>query len=158
MSDSFNESVTFKLDKQHFQECFEQSSAPTQTKDYQKANILFVIGSILFILSPAMWHASLFIVALAFVEFLSIRYKKAWWVWRQQLSKAANNSVSIRIDEHGITTTSQYVNQQILWCDIKSLKKTTKGILVSHQGGMSYLSDAHFSKEAIAYILQRELT
>jgi hypothetical protein len=154
MSDSFSESVTFTLNKQHFQECFEQSSTPIEPKNYRKAIILCIIGSALFLLSPEIWHASLFIVALSIVEFLSIRYKKAWWVWRQLLSKASNNSVSVRVDEHGITTESQYVNHQILWDDVKSIKKTAQGILVVHAGGMSYLSDSHFSEECITYILE----
>jgi hypothetical protein len=154
MSDSFSETVTFILSKHYFQECFDQSSPAAVPKDYLKAGILCLIGSVLFLLSPTIWHASLFIVALSFVEFLSVRYKKAWWVWRQLLSKASNNPVDVRIDEHGITTTSQYVNHQILWTNIKSLDTTEKGILVSHPGGVSYLSDSHFSKQCVAYILE----
>ena len=39
MKQPFNQSITFKLDKAHFQECYEQSAPPIEPKNYIKAAI-----------------------------------------------------------------------------------------------------------------------
>ncbi len=153
MNQSFNQSVTFKLDKAHYQECFEQSASPVQTKDYRKAAILGAIGVGLFFVEAEHYYIPFFIFCLAVVELLSVKYRQTWWVWRQLLSKAAMGSVKLTIDEKGITTESKHVNTHLDWNDIKAIEETEKGLLLRHQGGVNYLSNSHLGEEIVEFIL-----
>jgi len=155
MSQPFSQSVTFKLDKAHFQECFEQSAPPVSNKDYTKSAILAVAGVGLFFVEAEHYYFPFFLFCLAILEIFSIRHRQTWWVWRQLMGKAANGSVTIIIDEKGMTTTSAEVNAQLNWCDVISIKQTHKGFLLKHQGGVNYLSSSHFGKEVIEFILSQ---
>ena len=155
MNQSFNQSVNFKLDKAHFQECFEQSAPPVQTKDYFKAVILVVASIGLFFVEADHYYIPFFLFCLAVLELFSIRYRQTWWVWRQLMSKAANGQVKMTVDEKGITTVSEQVNSQILWHDINTIEQTKKGLLLRHKEGVNYISSNHLGEEVVAFILKQ---
>jgi hypothetical protein len=82
MQQSQEQSITYKLDKAHFQECFEQSAPPVDKKDYLKATILGGLGIALFFVEAEHYYIPFFIFCLAVVELLSVKYRQTWWVWR----------------------------------------------------------------------------
>lgn len=155
MSQPFNQSVTFTLDKAHFNECFEQSAPPVQTKDYTKAAIFGVLAVALIFVEAEHYYVPFFLFCLAILELFSIQYRQTWWVWRQLLGKSANGQVKLTIDEKGITTESVHVNSQILWRNVNTIEQTQKGLLLKHQGGVNYLSNSHFNEETIRFILEQ---
>lgn len=155
MSQPFNQSVNFRLDKAHFQECFEQSASPVKTKDYYKAAILGVVSIGIFFVEAEHYYIPFFLLGLAVLELFSIKYRQTWWVWRQLMSKAANGAVKMTVDEKGITTVSEQVNSQILWHDINAIEQTKKGLLLSHKDGVNYLSNNHLGEEIVAFILKQ---
>ena len=155
LSQPFSQSVTFKLDKAHFQECYEQSAPPVQSKDYTKAIIFAVVGVSLFFVEAEHYYFPFFLFCLAILEVFSIKYRETWWIWRQLMSKAANGRVTIIVDEEGITTASEQVNSQINWVDVDSIEQTNRGILLKHQSGVNYISCSHLSEETINFILSQ---
>ena len=153
MSQPFSQSVTFKLDKAHFQECFEQSAPAVQNKDYRKSAILGVMGVGLFFVEAEHYYFPFFLFCLAVLEVISVRHRQTWWVWRQLLGKSAYGSVTIIVDEKGITTASEYVNTHIDWNDVNAIEQTEKGILLRHQAGVNYLSSNHLNEAIVEFIL-----
>ncbi|MEE9303676.1 MAG: YcxB family protein [Thiotrichaceae bacterium] len=155
MSQAFNQTVTFKLDKAHFQECFEQSALRVQKKDYAKAAIFGVVSIGLFFVEAEHYYLPFFIFCLAILEVFSVQYRQTWWVWRQLMSKAANGPVKLIFDEKGITTESEQVNTQLDWNDVNDIEQTEKGLLLRHQGGVNYLSNSYLGKEVVEFILRQ---
>jgi hypothetical protein len=155
MSQPFNQSVTFKLDKAHFQECFEQSASPVQNKDYAKAAIFAVVGIGLFFIEAEHYYFPLFLIALGVLEIFSVKYRQTWWVWRQLMSKAAYSSVEILVGEKGITTKSEQVNTHIDWKDVNAIEQTEKGLLLRHQAGVNYISNSHLNNEIVEFVLKQ---
>ena len=154
MSEPFSQSTTFTLDKAHFVECFEQSAPAIQSKDYRKAIFIGLIGIALLFVKSDNYYIAYFLIALGIIEVFSVQNRKAWWVWRQLLSKAANNSVTLTIDEKGINTESLHINSQILWRDVLSIKSTELGLLIKHKAGVNYISNSVINEEIISFILQ----
>jgi len=155
MNQPFNQSVTFKLDKAHFQECFDQSAPPVQNKDYAKSAILAVAAIGLIFVEAEHYYLPFFLFCLAILELFSIKYRKTWWVWRQLMSKAASGSVKIIIDDQGITTESKHVNAQLNWVDVNIIEQTEKGLLIKHKNGVNYLSSHHLGEDNIEFILRQ---
>ncbi len=155
MNQPFSQSVSFKLDKAHFQECFEQSAQEVQIKDYYKAIILGVLSISLFFVEAEHYYFPFFLFCLGVLEILSVKYRQTWWVWRQLMSKSANATVELIFDDDGITTISKQVNSQILWNDINSIKQTKKGFLLKHKNGVNYLSNSYINEEMKEFILNK---
>ncbi|NRD72622.1 YcxB family protein [Shewanella sp. VB17] len=155
MKTSFSYTKSYILNKEYFIECFEESvTVERSIRAYYKALILFLIGACL-LFTGINAYASLFIVGLSAVEALSVRFKKAWWLWRQMISQSANNDVEISINDQGITSKSLYINSQICWEDIQSSSITDRGILIKHPAGTSYLSKLILDQSAIDFIRQK---
>ena len=153
MTDSFQYSTTYILDKSHLSETFDQSDTGENKKaEYAKAAILVVIGLAVLQLTNLSPYIGWFIIALSIVETLSIRFKKAFWLGRQLISRAANNSLTLTIDEQGIATHSHYVNSKLLWDDITRIEETAKGWLLYQGKGKSYLSNRCLSDEAREFV------
>ena len=153
MTDSFQYSTTYVLDKSHFSETFDQSDVAGNNKAaYAKAIMLVVIGLAVLQIAQVSPYIGWFIIALSIVETLSVRFKKAFWLGRQLISKAANNRLTLTIDEQGIATHSHYVNSKFLWDDITRVEETAKGWLLYQGKGKSYLSNRCLSDEAIEFI------
>ena len=146
--------TAFVLDKTHFSECFDQSSDPTLTlKKFYKAIFLFVAGLILLTIDHDNHYISFFVLLLRVLDALSVRYQKPWWLMRQMISKSANGTITLVIDQQGIMTESTYVNHLIKWQDINELKETELGLLVWVGEQSSYLSNSYLADHAREYIM-----
>ncbi len=155
MKESFSYSTTYILDKTHFNECFDESvKIDNSLKPYTKAIGFFFIGVAL-LLTNTNAYASWFLVGLGVVEALNVKFNKTWWLWRQMMSKAAGNEVSLTVNEQGVITHSLYVNSKISWDDTSEIEATKQGFLIKHSGGTSYLSRSTLSSEAIAFIIEK---
>ena len=156
MNSPFNYSTTYKLDKSHFSETFDESvsGAPT-LKDYHKAITSVVLGLLLLMFSDFNPYVAWFLIAIGVVDALSVYYKKPWWLARQMLSRAANNELTLTIDDEGVKSKSHYVDSKILWSDLTSIEKTQQGWLLHLASGKSYLSNRCLSEEAMAFITSK---
>ncbi|GAB2991105.1 YcxB family protein [Psychrosphaera aestuarii] len=149
---SFTFETTFKLDKAFYHECFEQSAnKPTGLKAYKKALAILILGCIALLLGQ-LWHVAIFIIVLSVIEAMSVYWQQTWWVWRQMLSKESNSDVTLKIDEAGVSTQTLYHEVTIEWDDIKSITRTEKGVILTYTKGRYYLSFAHLSEAAKAFI------
>lgn len=150
---SVNEFICqYKLDKDHFIECYEQSTTtPTSIKIYTKSLLFIVIGSAM-LLTQLNSYASWFLIALGILEALSVKFKKSWWLMRQMLSKAANSDIQLTINEQHIKIHSYYVNQTLPWSEVSQITKTEKGFLVSHGKTRHYLANKHLNSDIIEFI------
>ncbi|GGB67677.1 YcxB family protein [Shewanella inventionis] len=166
MSSAFNYTAEYVLDKTYFEECFTQSvnTAPS-LKQYSKTAIFVVIGLAILMQEsigqlPAntkeMYYLGYFFIGLAVVEWLSIRFKKTWWLWRQMISKAAGDTVTLVVDDSGIHSKSTHVNQQILWTDVYRITQTDAGFLIAMQKSTTYLSKRCLSPSAIDFIASKQ--
>ncbi len=145
-------STTYILDKAHFAECYDQSVRPDPTlKPYYKA-IGFCLMGIALIFTDISLYLAYFFVGLGVVDALNIKYHRAWWLMRQMISKAANNEVTLLVDEKGIHTASQYVNSHILWSDVYRIVETDTGFLITHKAGTSYISASCLDNSCITFI------
>ncbi len=152
MTEPFNYSTQFILDKPYYSECFDESvNQEVSIKTYSKAIIFVVIGLAL-LLTNVNNYASWFIISLGILEALSIKFKRPWWLWRQMLSRVAGNPVTLTINEQGIKTQSDYINASIAWNQIYSLKETQKGFLIRLEKSQSYLSKGNLNEVAIIFI------
>ena len=157
MNTAFSYQTSFILDKEYLGECFDESVTPLPaTKAYAKAGILAVFGLLLLSFVGEQHFVGFFVVGLAVVEALSVFYKKTWWLWRQMIGRAYKSEITLSVDEEGITSTSVHSNTHILWTDVSQIEPTSRGVLVKHQGGNSYLSRQHLSDEAMSFIMSHQ--
>ena len=156
MDTSFRYTTQFILDKPYYSECFDESVPPNPSKKvYTKAIIFIVIGTAL-LLTGANNYASWFIIGLGFLEGLSIKFKRPWWLLRQMWSKAAGNEVDLTIDEQGITTKSLYVDTKVLWDEMDQIKETEQGFLITKARSQSYISKRHLDQPTCEFIRNKQ--
>jgi hypothetical protein len=156
MTMPFCYSTTYKLDKSHFSETFDQSYTVKSSKSpYLKSLILALSGAAILLFSNVTAYLAWFILVLGVVEALNVRFKKPWWLARQMLSRAANSELTLTIDENGITSKSFYVDSSILWSDITKIEQTSKGWLFYLTNGKSYLSNRCLSPQAGQFISEK---
>ena len=166
MSAAFSYTAEYVLDKTYFEECFTQSVNTTPNlKQYSKTAIFTVIGLAILMQesvgklpsnSQEIYYLGYFFIGLAVVEWLSIRFKKNWWLWRQMISKAAGDHVSLTIDEKGIHSQSTHVNQHILWTDVYRITQTDAGFLIALQKSTTYLSKRCLDAASIEFIASKQ--
>ncbi|HEY5716381.1 MAG TPA: YcxB family protein [Psychromonas sp.] len=145
----------FVLSREHFEECFDQSSllGKKNAPRYKLLVFLVVAGCLIIILTPQQKTVALFLIALSFVEYFSFRYRRAWWLMRQMWSRNSHNTVTLTINDQGVKIESLYNNNQLLWDEIKNRVETPKGILLFlKNGGKNYISKAALDEKAIAFI------
>lgn len=158
MTVPFHYSTTFVLDKSHFSETFDASVPPIEgVKPYTKAILIALFGVVLLYGTPVSGYLAWFIICLGAVEALSVKFRKAWWLWRQLLSRSANSPVELKMDESGIYWQSAYVNNQLRWDELNRIESTEAGWLLHSQAGRTYLSNRCLNDEALAF-LQRQST
>lgn len=149
---TFHYETEYKLDRAHFNECFEQSvPSSNHWMRYSKC-LMFVVIAVALFFAPISRYLVYFFIGLSAVEALSVYFKQSWWVLRQLVGKAANHMVCIQINDNGIHIESEFVEQQILWADITNIKITGKGLLISQQHTTHYISQSCLSIEAIQFI------
>lgn len=153
MTQPFQYSTTYTLDKNYFTECFQDTVKREKSiKAYGKAIAFIIVGLSLLIFTSVGGYAAAFIFALGIVEALSVRFQKAWWVTRQNYSRAANSQVNLTIDETGIGIKSSYVENNWLWTDVDFITATEHGWIITVNSSRSYLSNKCLSEEARAYL------
>jgi hypothetical protein len=144
--------ATFILNKDYLAECYDQSLPHgNNTKNsFALPIVLFAagVGLLGFTGQPKIFGSML--IAIAVVELIHIRYKRAWWLARQILGRSSNSEVTLTIDADGIRTKNSYTQTVLLWADITRVVETDLGlILVDKSGGQQYLSKSLFSIELI---------
>jgi len=153
MTSPFYFSTTYILDKSHFSETFDESVTVDKSNTvYFKTIVLAMLGLGILIFTDVNPYAAWFIVALGAIEALSIRFRKAWWLARQLISKAANADVTLTIDEKSVSSKSFYVTSEISWLEITKVEQTVQGWLLYHKGGKNYLSNRCLSDAANEFI------
>ncbi|EDQ01121.1 hypothetical protein [Shewanella benthica] len=152
MTSPFSYTTKYSLDKAHFSECFDESvTIDTTWRAYTKALGFFFVGVAL-LLTGMNAYASWFVIGLGTLEWGNVKFKKTWWLWRQMMSKAAENEVTLTLDEQGIGSHSFYVNSQILWGDVSEIIVTARGFLIKHPAGTNYVSKQVLNETALAFI------
>lgn len=153
MTAPFYYSTTYVLDKSHFSETYDESSTKKNSRaGYIKSITLAFLGLAILLFTEINPYIAWFIVALGGVEALSIRFQKSWWLARQMISRAANNELTLTIDEDNIRSQSSNIESTILWADITQIDQTQQGWLLHHPAGKTYLSNRCLSDEAKQFI------
>ncbi|NTS78003.1 YcxB family protein [Catenovulum sp. SM1970] len=153
MKPEFTYTTRYKLDKSHFSETYDESVPANHSfSKYKKSLILAVIGIALLYLTDHSPYFAWFMIGLAAVDALSVRFDKAWWLTRQMISKAANNELTLTINEDGVHSQSIYVNSKISWEDIVKVEQTKQGWLLHLTKGKTYLSNRCLSDEVIEFL------
>jgi len=153
MTQSFNYQTTFILDKSHFSECYDESvPASTFAALYRKGAFLLLIGVLLVMFSELNPYAAWFIFSLGLLEIVSSRYKKAWWVARQMLSKVAKAEVSLQINAESVHISSFYNDNKMKFSDIERITATDQGWLISHNSFRHYISNRCLNASALAFL------
>jgi len=159
MTKPFNYQTTFILDKSHFNECYDESvQAQTFATLYRKGAILLLVGAGLVLFSDLNPYAAWFIFSLGVLEIISSRYKKAWWVARQMLSKVAKAEVSLEINQDCVHISSFYNDNKMLFSDIELLTPTQNGWLITHHSIRHYISNRCLSESAKALLQAKALS
>jgi hypothetical protein len=166
MSQAFSYTAEYVLDKSYFEECYQQSINPNpSSKRFIKTSLFALVGLAILMLdsisSAAMstketYYLGYFFIGLAVVEFLSIRFNKTWWLWRQMMSKAAGEQVNLVIDDTGIHSQSIHVNQHILWTDVYRITETDVGFLIALQKTTAYLSKRCLNNDVNTFINSKQ--
>jgi len=146
----------YRLDRDYFTECFDESNQrKNNLRAYRKAGLLFTvaIGLSFTDINP---YASWFLLAMATVEFLSIRYQRSWWIARQMFTRAAGSEIKLTLDAAGINTENPLFQQFITWAEITAIEETERGFIIESSRGRSYLSKKSMSVDASDYLQQRK--
>lgn len=150
-------SSEFILDREHFSECYDQSAliSPPKNIRYNFIAALLAFGFIIMMFTDQSVAVGLFFIGLAFVEFFSWKYAKAWWISRQMWSKNSGNRITLSIHDEGIKIVSLYQNQDFTWNEVNTIHETPLGIILKlENSGQSYLSKSALSDESIEFIKQ----
>lgn len=153
MTAPFHFSTTYVLDKSHFSETFDESVPPINPrKAYFKSIGIALFGLAILFFTELSGYAAWFILVLGIIEALSVYYKKSWWLARQMISRAANESLKLTIDDEGIRSSSYSVERKILWRDVTYIEQTKQGWILYQGARKHYLSKRCLSKEANVFI------
>ena len=148
----------FTLSREYLAECFDQSKphGKSARPNYLLPALLLAVGSGALAFTEQPKVLGYLLVALGILELLHIRFRRAWWLARQMLSKSANARVELTINDDGITTESDYTRTTVPWSDIERVIETDLGlILVTESGGQQYLSKSLFTADLVNWIVAR---
>ena len=156
-----NFDTQFTMSRDYLAECFDQTLPHGKNA---KPNYLFpglliatAAGLLLFTEEPKV--AASILGALAVLELIHIRYRRAWWITRQMWGRSAGREVNLSIDENGIRTQNPFTQTSLRWADIDRVIETDLGlILVAKSGGQQYLSKSLFSVEVVRQIVANNTT
>ena len=128
----------FILSRDYLAECFDQSLpyGKSATPNYLFPALLFAAGAGLLSFTEQPKVIGCILIALAALELLHIRFRRAWWLTRQMWGRSADSEVKLSIDVDGIQTQNPYTQTSLLWADIERVIETDLGlILVTGSGG-----------------------
>lgn len=146
----------FTLSRDYLAECFDQSlpHGKGAKPNYLFPALLFAAGAGLLQFTEQPKVAGFMLIALAILELLHIRFRRAWWLTRQMWGKGAGAEVTLTIDEDGIQTHNAYAQTALMWSDIERVIETDLGlILVAKSGSQQYLSKSLFPADLVDEIL-----
>lgn len=149
----------FVLNREHLEECYDQSLpfSKNRTPRFKFITLLVAAAVLILLFGEQQDMLAYFLIALALVEFMSFRYRRAWWLTRQVWSRNSGNTIKLIIDDAGITTQSLYNNSQLLWSDLAEVSETEKGVmLVLKNGTTHYLSKKNITTEVVDFIKQQK--
>ncbi|WP_237065848.1 YcxB family protein [Microbulbifer guangxiensis] len=148
----------FTLSREYLAECFDQSlpHGKGAKPNYLFPLLLFAAGAGLLSFTEQPRVASYMLIALAILELLHIRFRRAWWLTRQMWGKGAGGEVKLTVDDEGIQTQSTHTKTALSWSDIEHVIETDLGlILVAKSGGRQYLSKSLFPADLVPKIIAR---
>jgi hypothetical protein len=146
----------FILSRDYLAECYDQSLpyGKNAKPSYLFPSLLFAAGAGLLLFSEQPKVVGSMLIALAVLELIHIRFRRAWWLTRQMWGRSADIDVELTLDENGIQTQNPYTQAVLLWADIEHVIETDLGlILVAKSGGQQYLSKSLFPAELIGEIV-----
>jgi len=151
-------SAQFTLSRDYLAESFDQSLPYGKS-----AKFIFLFPFLLFAAGVGLLNfteqpqvAGIILIALAVLELLHIRFRRAWWLVRQTWGRSNDSEVTLTIDEGGVQTQNAHTQTALQWADIDRVIETELGlILVTKAGGQQYLSKSLFSAEWISKIIAR---
>jgi len=146
----------FTLSRTYLSECFDQS-----LPHGKNAKPNFVFPALLLATGLGLWFfteqpkvMSGMLLALAVLELVHIRFRRAWWLTRQMWGRSAHSEVELILDEKKILTKTNQSQTTLNWSDISNIIETDLGlILVTTSGTQQYLSKSLFPTELIDHIL-----
>lgn len=148
----------FILNRDHYSECFDQSML---LKAPKKPRLVFMAGLVaagffFLFFTEVQGLLAWFFFCIAVLEFFSFKYRKAWWLTRQMLSKNSGNKITLIFDDNGIENKSVYINNQLAWQSIDSFYETEVGFMLNlHQGTQQYLSKSCLDEQLQTFIHQK---
>ena len=148
----------FTLSRDYLVECFDQSLpyGKSAKPNYLFPALLFAAGAGLLLFTEQPKVVACILIALAVLELLHIRFRRAWWLTRQMWGRSADSEVKLSIDIDGIQTQNPYTQTSLLWADVERVIETDLGlILVAKSGGQQYLSKSLFTADLISEIAAR---
>ncbi|EAR09354.1 YcxB family protein [Reinekea blandensis] len=144
----------FTLTRDYLAECYDESLPYARKPNVWLPLLAGAGGLYLLIFTSQPTVGGIALLALAVLELAHMRYRRAWWLFRQTMGKNANLQVTLTIDNDGIRTQSTASDTRLAWADIDRVLETEKGlILVQANGAQQYLSKALFTEEQIAQFL-----
>jgi YcxB-like protein len=151
-------STQFTLSREYLAECFDQSLpyGKNARPNYLFPAVLLAAGTGLLFFTEQPKVLGWIPIAMAVLELIHIRFRRAWWLARQMWGRSANSEVKLTIDAEGIQTQNPHTQTSIMWTDIERVIETDLGlILVAKSGGQQYLSKSLLSTELISEIVAR---
>ncbi|WP_288130520.1 YcxB family protein [Microbulbifer sp.] len=148
----------FTLSRDYLAECFDQSlpHGKNAKPNYLFPVLLLAAGVGTLIFTEHSKVLGYMLIALAILELLHIRFRRAWWLARQMWGKSGGSEVALTVDEAGITTKNAHVKTTLLWPDIERIIETELGlIVVAKSGGRHYLSKSLFTADLVNEIITR---
>ena len=148
----------FILSRDYLAECFDQSLpyGKNSKPNYLFPALLFFAGAGLLFFTEQPKVVGCILIALAALELLHIRFRRAWWLTRQMWGRSADSEVKLTIDVDGIQTQNPFTQTSLLWADVERVIETDLGlILVTRSGAQQYLSKSLFSADLISEIAAR---
>ena len=148
----------FTLSREYLAECFDESLpyGKGAKPKYLLPVLLFAAGAGLQFLTEQPKFASYMLIALAILELLHIRFRRAWWLTRQMWGKGAGSEVKLTVDEDGIQTQNAYAQTVLVWPDIERVIETDLGlIMVAKSGSRQYLSKSLFTAGLVNEIIAK---
>lgn len=146
----------FTLTREYLAETYDESLPYSRKPNYVFPVLAGVAGIVLFNYTDQGKAPGILLTAFAALELVHIRYKRAWWLFRQTLGKNANLKVTLTIDDNGVHTESSAAINTLEWAQIAEVIETNKGLLLVQQnGGKQYLSKSLLPEEWLAHIQSR---
>lgn len=148
----------FTLSRDYLAECFDQSlpHGKNARPNYLFPALLFAAGAGLLFFTEQPGIAGWMLIALAVLELVHIRFRRAWWLTRQMWGKSAGTEVRLTLDAEGIHTQNHDTQSSVLWTEIEQVIETDLGlILVAKSGGQQYLSKSLFPAALVSEITDR---